>query len=120
MAGVLFAYTCLLPSSQLQMNGGITRSIDCGDDVFNQRNMTKTELTLDELKAVSGVRGGRTRYIRAGFAGAEAMRTIPQFRLRVESFAGPGETSFLCTRINPVLLDVQAGPHRQRRSRGDI
>ena len=62
----------------------------------NGTPMTNTELTLDELKAVSGCRVGRNGDIRADIRGRRSVADYPlQFRLRVKSSSGPGGSSFL-------------------------
>ena len=43
----------------------------------NGTPLTNTELTLDELKAVSGVKGGRTGYIRAEIRGRRSVADYP-------------------------------------------
>ena len=58
--------------------------------------MTNTELTLDQLQAVSGGRRGRAGDIMAEIRGRRSVADYPlQFRLRVRSISGPGGASSL-------------------------
>ena len=58
--------------------------------------MTNTELTLDQLQAVSGSRGGRIGNIRAEIRRRRTEADILlQFRLRVVCTSGPGGSSSL-------------------------
>ena len=62
----------------------------------NGTPMTNTELTLDQLRAVSGGRSGRAGDIMAEIRGRRSVADYPlQFRLHVRSISGPGGASSL-------------------------
>ena len=68
-----------------------------GDTSTTQHKaMTDTELTLDQLQAVSGGWRGGAGEIMAEIRGRRSVADIPrQFRLRVRSMSGPGGLSSL-------------------------